>query len=121
MPIRLINGINLSFEDYGTGEAVLLIPGTGARGGVWKTYQVPALIEAGYRAITMDSRGVPPTDACAAGFTLDDMIADTVGLIEYLGIGPCRIVGLSLGGIITQEVLVARPDLVKQAVLMATR
>jgi pimeloyl-ACP methyl ester carboxylesterase len=49
------------------------------------------------------------------------MVADTAGLIEHLGIGPCRIVGFSLGAMIVQELLVARPDLVRQAVLMATR
>jgi pimeloyl-ACP methyl ester carboxylesterase len=121
MPIKLINGINLSFEDHGSGEAVVLIPGTGARGGVFKTYQVPALLKAGYRVITVDPRGVPPSDTCPAGFTLDDLVADTAGLIELLRIAPCRIVGFSMGGIVTQEVLVARPELVKQAVVLATR
>jgi pimeloyl-ACP methyl ester carboxylesterase len=121
MPIKLINGIHLSFEDHGDGEAVLLIPGTGARGGIWKTHQVPELLKAGFRVITVDPRGVPPSDTCPSGFTLDDMVADTAALIEFLQIAPCRIVGFSMGAIITQEVLVARPDLVKQAVLMATR
>jgi pimeloyl-ACP methyl ester carboxylesterase len=121
MPIRPINGINLSFEDYGAGEAVILIPGTGSRGGVWKTYQVPALVSAGYRVITIDCRGIPPSDTCPSGFTLSEMVADTVGLIEFLRIDPCRIVGFSSGGVIAQETLLARPGLVRQAVLMATR
>jgi pimeloyl-ACP methyl ester carboxylesterase len=121
MPIRLVNGINLSFEDTGTGEAVVLLPGTGSRGGVWKTYQVPALRQAGYRVITVDCRGVAPSDTCPSGFTLGDMVADTVGLIESLQLAPCRIVGFSLGAIVVQETVLARPDLIKQAVLMATR
>jgi pimeloyl-ACP methyl ester carboxylesterase len=50
-----------------------------------------------------------------------DMVADTAGLVEFLGIGPCRIVGYSLGAVIVQELLLARPELVRQAVLMATR
>jgi pimeloyl-ACP methyl ester carboxylesterase len=121
MPISRINGINLSFEESGAGDPVVLIAGTGTRGGVWKTHQVPALTEAGFRVITVDNRGVPPTDVCEKGFTLEDMVADTVGLIEFLEIDPCRIMGFSLGAIIVQEVLLARPELIKQAVLMATR
>jgi pimeloyl-ACP methyl ester carboxylesterase len=82
---------------------------------------VPALNRAGFRAITMDNRGVPPTDVCAEGFTLADMVADVAGLIEHLDAAPCRIVGFSMGAIVAQEVALARPDLVEQAVLMATR
>ena len=121
MPIRKINGINLSFDEYGSGEPVLLIAGTGAPGRVWKTYQVPALTRAGFRAITIDNRGVPPSDVCAEGFTLDDMVDDTAGLIEHLGIGPCAVVGFSLGAMVVQELLIARPELVSRAVLIATR
>ena len=121
MPIKMINGINTSYEDYGAGEPVMLLTGTGARGRVWNTYQVPALTKAGFRVITVDSRGVPPTDLCEQGFTLADLIDDTAALIEFLEIGPCRIVGLSLGAVVVQELLLARPELVRQAVLMATR
>ncbi|GAA3966584.1 alpha/beta fold hydrolase [Actinomadura viridis] len=121
MPLRSINGIALSYDEHGTGEPVVLVAGTGAPGRFWRTHQVPALTRAGFRAITIDNRGVPPSDVCEEGFTLDDMVGDTVGLIEALGIGPCRIVGFSMGAIVVQEVMVARPDLIRQAVLMATR
>ncbi len=121
MTTARINGINLNFDQYGRGEPVVLVAGTGSPGRVWKSFQVPALMAAGYHAITFDSRGVPPTDACVDGFTLGDMVADTAALIEHLGVGRCRIVGFSLGAIIVQELLLARPELISQAVLMATR
>lgn len=121
MPIAVVGGVRINFNEYGSGEPILLIMGAGARGGLWRTHQIPALTAAGYRAITFDNRGVPPTDVGPSGFTLSDMVADTVGLIEQLGIGPCRIVGFSLGAMILQELLLARPELVTQAVMMATR
>ncbi len=121
MPTEKINGITLSFDEYGAGEPVVFVSGTGAPGRVWRTYQVPALLRAGFRAITVDNRGIAPTDLCADGFTLDDMAADIAGLIEHLGIGPCPVVGFSLGSIIVQELLISRPDLVSKAVLIATR
>ncbi|MFC5184112.1 alpha/beta fold hydrolase [Actinomadura harenae] len=121
MPISEINGIRLSHEVHGTGTPVLLVAGTGAPGRVWRTHQVPALLRAGFQVITMDNRGIAPSDECAGGFTLDDMAADCAGLIEHLGVGPCAVVGFSLGAIVTQELLIARPDLVREAVLIATR
>jgi pimeloyl-ACP methyl ester carboxylesterase len=121
MPVVRINEVNLNYDEYGSGEPVLLVTGTAAPGRVWKPHQVPALRAAGYRPITIDNRGIPPTDTGPEGFALLDMATDTAGLIEHLGIGPCRIVGFSLGAMIVQELLVARPELVSKAVLMATR
>jgi pimeloyl-ACP methyl ester carboxylesterase len=121
--IATVNGIKLSFEEYGSrdGDPVVLITGSGGRGRMWTPYQVPALTAAGYRVITLDNRGVPPSDTGPAGFTIEDMAADTAGLIKYLGLNACRVVGFSMGGIIVLELLLAYPDLVTQAVLMATR
>jgi pimeloyl-ACP methyl ester carboxylesterase len=121
MPRMVVNGINLSFDEYGAGEPVVLVTGSGATGRMWTPHQVPALTAAGYRGITVDNRGMPPSDLCPEGFTIDDMAADIAGLIQKLGIGSCRIVGFSLGGMIVQELLLAYPELITQAVLIATR
>ncbi|POM24971.1 putative non-heme bromoperoxidase BpoC [Actinomadura rubteroloni] len=121
MPVVSINGVRVGYEVHGaSGPVVLLVTGTGAPGRVWRTHQVPALLAAGYRAVTMDNRGIPPSDT-GGDFTLADMAADTAGLIEHLDAAPCRVVGFSLGAMIVQELLVARPDLAERAVLMATR
>jgi pimeloyl-ACP methyl ester carboxylesterase len=120
MPLVTVNGIRLNFEEYGTGDPVVLVSGSGASGRGWRPHQVPALTGAGFRVITVDNRGVPPSDVPRV-ITIDAMVADLAGLIESLRIGPCRLVGVSLGSIIVQELLVARPELVSEAVLMATR
>src|SRR5699024_9074430 len=91
----------------------------GSPGRVWGAHQVPALTDAGFRVVTVDNRGIAPTDECAGGFTLDDMVGDVAALIEHLG-GPARVVGTSLGARITQELALARPDLVSRAVMLAT-
>ncbi|GHH42471.1 pimeloyl-ACP methyl ester carboxylesterase [Streptomyces umbrinus] len=82
---------------------------------------MPALTAAGYRTITFNNRGIEPSHDPTESFTLDDMVNDTILLIEKLNLAPCRVVGASLGAFITQEMLAVRPDLVKQAVLIATR
>ncbi|AZQ39168.1 alpha/beta hydrolase [Streptomyces cyaneochromogenes] len=121
MPSARINGIRLHYEDSGEGEPVVLVMGQAAGGRAWHLHQVPALVDAGYRAVTFHNRGVPPTDECPDGFTVDDLVADTAGLAEHLGLAPCRFVGVSLGAYVVQELMLARPQLVRQGVLMATR
>jgi pimeloyl-ACP methyl ester carboxylesterase len=115
-----INGITVGYAVYGTGAPIIMVTGTGAPGRIWRGHQVPALRAAGYQVITIDNRGIPPSSPCPEGFTLQDMVADVAALIEFLGVAPCRAVGFSLGAIIVQELMVARPELVSQAVLMAT-
>ena len=120
MPIVKLNGIRLSYQVTGSGELVVLVMGTGSPGRVWKLHQVPALVAAGYQVATMDNRGIPPSDECASGMTIDDLVGDTAALIEHLGDGPARVVGTSLGARVVQELALVRPDLVSQAVMMAT-
>src|SRR5438445_9445780 len=98
MPYVSTNGIRLAYERSGRGERVLLIMGSGAGGNVWSMYQVPALNGAGYETVTFENRGVPPSDAPPGDYSLADMVADTVGLIEALDLAPCRLVGTSMGG-----------------------
>ncbi|WNM31456.1 alpha/beta fold hydrolase [Streptomyces sp. Li-HN-5-11] len=121
MPFVSTNGVRLSYQRSGQGEPVLLIMGSGAGGRVWTMHQTPALNKAGYETIVFDNRGIAPSDVPPGTYSLAEMTADTLGLIEALGVGPCHIVGTSLGAMIAQEIALARPDLVRCAVLMATR
>jgi pimeloyl-ACP methyl ester carboxylesterase len=115
------NGIRISYERSGRGEPVLLIMGSGASGRVWTIHQTPALHQAGYSTVVFDNRGIAPTDAPPGPYTLAEMTADTIALIEALELGPCRLLGTSLGSIIAEQVCLERPDLVVSAVLLATR
>ena len=112
--------MNLAYDDRGKGIPVLFIAGRGGAGRTWHLHQVPALQRAGYRVITFDNRGVGATEN-AQGFGTEQMVADTAELIEKLGAAPAHIVGVSMGSFIAQELMLARPDLVRSAVLMATR
>ncbi|RSM88003.1 alpha/beta hydrolase [Kibdelosporangium aridum] len=112
-------GIRLSYHDHGDGSPVLLLTGTGAPSSVWDLHQVPVLRAAGFRVITMDNRGIPPSDEGTDGFTIDDLVADVAALIEHLGVAPCRVVGTSMGSYIAQELALAHPELLDAVVLMA--
>ncbi|WUH99897.1 alpha/beta hydrolase [Spirillospora sp. NBC_00431] len=121
MPFLETNGVRLAYQRSGQGENVLLIMGTGAAGQVWTLHQTPALNRAGYQTVTFDNRGIRPSDVPAGKYSIEDMVADTKGLIEALDLAPCRIVGTSMGAIVAQELAIGWPRLVRCAVLMATR
>lgn len=98
----------------------MFIAGQGGVGRTWDLHQAPAFQAAGYRVITFDNRGVGAT-ASADGFSTESMVADTAELIERLDLAPVRLVAVSMGSYIAQELMLARPELVSQAALMATR
>ena len=120
MPEATVNGVRLAYDVHGEGEPVLLICATGQPAFAWGLFQVPALTAAGYQVVTFDNRGMPPSDAPAGPYTVQGMAGDAAALIEHLGVGPCRVAGYSLGALIAQELALARPDLVRAAVMMAT-
>ncbi|MEV4346675.1 alpha/beta hydrolase [Actinoplanes sp. NPDC049596] len=115
MPV--IDGVH--YQETGRGPGVLLLAGNGARGRTWHLHQVPALVAAGYRVVTYDARGVPPSDTPEV-VTMPGLVADAARLIERLDLGPCRIAGSSMGARVAAELCLERPDLVDRAVLMAT-
>jgi pimeloyl-ACP methyl ester carboxylesterase len=115
-----VNGVRLSYEVVGDGDPVLLIGGFGMPSAAWHLHQVPALADAGYRVVTFANRGLLHSSAPPGRYSVAAMTADTVGLIEHLDLGPCRIVGVSLGGFIAHELARLHPRLVRAAVLMAS-
>jgi pimeloyl-ACP methyl ester carboxylesterase len=115
-----LGGMTLSYEVHGSGDPVVLVCGTGQASFTWDLHIVPALTAAGYQVVTFDNRGMPPSDSPPPPYDVDDMKGDLIGLIEHLGIGPCRVAGYSLGAFMTQELALSRPDLVRGAALMGT-
>jgi pimeloyl-ACP methyl ester carboxylesterase len=129
------NGIDIEVEDSGVGEGVqrpvvLLIMGLGMQLVAWPGELVQALVDAGYRVIRHDNRdiglsqhfdplGVPNMVWAMlrfkfgldikAPYSLQDMAADSVGVLDALGIGKAHIVGVSMGGMIAQRVALAAP------------
>jgi len=133
MPQIKANGITLEFESRGPeqGEAIVLIMGLGAQMTRWPAAFTDKLVAHGHRVITFDNRdvglseklesaGAPDIAAVfqalgagrkpAVAYTLDDMAADTVGLLDALGIAKAHIVGASMGGMIAQLVAAEYPD-----------
>ncbi|MEU2834187.1 alpha/beta fold hydrolase [Streptomyces lavendulae] len=120
MPLLQSNGVVLEYEVQGAGEPVLLVMGTGADRRPWHLHQVPELVDAGYRVITFNNRGIAPSTGADAPYALRDLAGDVAGLLEQLTTGPCRVAGFSMGAHVVQQLLMDRPELVSRAVLIGT-
>ncbi|MGX2994054.1 alpha/beta fold hydrolase [Streptomyces sp. JNUCC 64] len=114
-------GVTLAYEETGDGEPVVLVMGAGSPGRVWRPYQVPALVAAGFRVITFDNRGVGGSSPCPGGFTLADLTDDLAAVIEQVAGGTAHVVGTSLGARMAQRLAMTRPELVDRLALLATR
>jgi pimeloyl-ACP methyl ester carboxylesterase len=118
MAEAVVNGVRLAYDVTGDGDPVLLICGLSQPALTWQLGIAPALVDAGFQVVTFDNRGVAPSDAPPAPYTIDEMTADAAALLEQLGIAPSHVVGYSLGLWIAEVLAWQRPDLVRSAVLM---
>lgn len=118
MPIIQVNGINLFYETHGTGEPLLLIYGLAGRGNNWK-FQIEAL-SSRFQIITFDNRGVGETDQPEEAFSLADIADDAAALLDHLGIASANVFGISMGGMIAQELALRHPGRVRKLALGCT-
>ncbi|MCS7206911.1 MAG: alpha/beta hydrolase [Dehalococcoidia bacterium] len=120
MPFASINGIRLYYEEHGSGYPVVFTHGYAGTTVSWKP-QVPALSQK-YRFIIYDMRGHGQTEAPRDPSLYSRSIAveDLYQLLRYLGVREAVVGGLSLGGVISMEFALARPEMVKSLILMDT-
>lgn len=127
MPQVQANGINIEVETIGSeqGEPLLLIMGLGAQMTRWPDGLIAGLVRHGFRVIRFDNRdvglsrhfdeaGMPDLRAVMGArmegrtpevaYTLGDIAADAVGVLDALGIAKAHVVGASMGGMIAQLV-----------------
>jgi pimeloyl-ACP methyl ester carboxylesterase len=89
-------GARLWYASYGLGPAVLLLHGGLGHSGNWG-YQVPALVESGYRAVLIDSRGHGRSTRDARPFSYELMASDALAVMDGLDLAKAAVVGWSDG------------------------
>ncbi len=119
MPKATINGITMHYQVKGEGPDVILIHGLTSSLALWYTKITPALAES-YRVTSYDMRGHGYTDMPAEGYTVDDMSADLLGLMDHLGIERAGIVGHSFGGAIGMHLAATHPERVNAVAIADT-
>ena len=118
MPLAHINGIELYYEETGSGPPLLLIAGLTGNTLGWAML-LPALAEF-FHVIAFDNRGAGRSSAPPGPYTTREMADDAAALLEHLGIERAHVIGLSLGGMIAQELALAHAQRVDHLVLYAT-
>ncbi|HET7055951.1 MAG TPA: alpha/beta hydrolase [Thermomicrobiales bacterium] len=109
-----INGANIYYEVYGTGEPLILIHGGLGNGKYWVN-QIP-VFAAKYQVIVMDSRGHGRSSFDEQPITYALMASDVLGLMDHLAIDKASIVGWSDGGIIGLEIAIHHPERLNKVV-----
>lgn len=109
---RAINGpVELKYETLGDGaaESILLLNGLGAQMTRWPGLS-EALVAEGYRVVRFDNRDVGHSTWPLSPYTLADMAADAVAVLDAAGVRSAHVAGVSLGGMIAQRLATDFPD-----------
>ena len=118
MPYTDAPGFRMYYEEHGSGFPLLLINGLGSDHLEW-LHQLPAF-DAHFRVVVFDNRGTGMTDVPPGPYTTAQMADDAASLLRALGIARAHVLGVSLGGMIAQEVALRHPDRVDGLVLGCT-
>jgi len=112
------NGININYNVTGQGKPLVMINGMNEVQSNWRS-QIGSFKKY-YRTITFDNRGVGKSDKPVGPYTIRMMADDTIGLMDYLNIDKAHVLGVSMGGMIAQELAINHPERVDKLVLGST-
>ena len=132
MPTAPANGIEIWYETFGDPDDVplLLVMGLGCHGIQWETELCETFVDRGFYVIRYDNRDVGLSskidsphiefvaellkaiagEEASAPYLITDMAADAIGLLDHLGLDAAHVVGVSMGGMIGQQLAIEHPD-----------
>jgi len=129
--VEVNGGITIEYDVRGSGEPLLMVMGLGGQLTAWHDGFVQLFVDQGFQVIRFDNRDIglstqtdwtPPSQAKMArafiarrqlqgvGYTVPDMADDAAGLLDALGIAQAHVMGISMGGMISQELAIRHPD-----------
>lgn len=136
MPKILSNGIEIAYEDHGSpgNPVMLMVQGLGMPLAAWPPVMIEGLVAEGFRVVTFDNRDIGRSQLLKemsvpnmlwqtlrrmtgmkvkAPYQLADMMRDVVGLLNGLNIDSAHVVGVSMGGMISQLLAIHEPERVQ--------
>lgn len=118
MPFAPIAGGKLYFETSGSGSPLMLVPGLAGSGRFWRQ-QAPRLAPH-FTVVVHDHRGVDRSSRDAITYSIEQMAADALALMDHLGIESTALIGQSTGGAIGQYLAATHPERISRLVLSST-
>ena len=118
MPAVVVNGIDLYYERRGSGARLLFLNGSGAT----LASSAPLIWSFANRfdVVAHDQRGLGRTAIPPGPYTMADYARDAAALLDHLGWPACRVIGVSFGGMVAQELAVTWPQRVERLALVCT-
>lgn len=138
----MANGLRLAYEDHGPRDAppLILIRGQGSQMAHWPRRLIDGFVAAGFRTVIFDNRdvglsqrcpmpGVPAdADSILAAlrrgeappppYGIEDLARDVTGLMDALGLGRAHVFGISMGGMVVQQLLLQAPERLRTAIIV---
>jgi 3-oxoadipate enol-lactonase len=117
LPYIDTSGVRLHWDEAGTGSPVLLVMGAGYSSALW--YPVIPALSASHRVLWFDNRGTGGSGATRVA-SISDMAQDALAVLDAAGVEMAHVYGVSLGGVVVQELALQAPQRVRSLVLGCT-
>jgi pimeloyl-ACP methyl ester carboxylesterase len=111
-------GVKIYWDEQGQGEPVLLIMGLGYPSDAW--YRTRPVLAAKYRVIVFDNRGIGRSDMPPGPYPIATMASDALAVLDAAGVDQAHAYGISMGGMIAQELTLTHPERVRSLILGCT-
>lgn len=118
MPTARCGDIDVYYERSGAGPRLLFLNGSGAT--LASSGLLVDLFRSRFDVVAHDQRGLGQTDIPPGPYTMAQYAADALTLVDHVGWETCRVVGVSFGGMVAQEVAVTAPERVERLALACT-
>lgn len=118
MPRTAVGDIEIYWESHGRGKPILLI--SGVSGGTWSLAESIVVWSPHFRVITLDNMGAGRSSMPDRPYSIKEMADHAVAVLDAAQEEQAHVLGLSMGGMIAQELVLNQPDRVSGLVLGCT-
>jgi 3-oxoadipate enol-lactonase len=118
MPTITANSISIHYERSGSGPPLLFCNGSGST--LAGSQPILAPFRQQFDVVAHDQRGMGLTEVPPGPYTMAQYAADALGLVDAVGWSTFRLVGISFGGMVAQELAVTWPERVERLALLCT-
>lgn len=118
MPYAHNGRVRIYWEEEGSGDPLLLIMGLSFSLAMWE--ELRPFFAQRFRTILLDNRCIGKSDSPLPPFTIGDMADDAVAVLDAAAVQQAHIFGISMGGMISQELAARHPERVKRLILGCT-